>query len=207
LKFKISCLYFQEVATGKTIQGGVPDWPLNHFLSFGPGGRNAGRAPMPVYEFYCSDCHTVFNFLSRRMNLDKRPACPRCGRPELERQVSRFSISRNRSDPPPDGFPDLDDERVANAMLSMAGDMEGLDENDPRVMGRILRRMSETTGLTLGSGFEEALRRLEAGEDPDKIEEEMGDLLTEGNPLSRESIRTLRRRCTPPEHDETLHVL
>lgn len=28
---------------------------------------------MPIYEFYCSDCHAIFNFLSRQMNISKRP--------------------------------------------------------------------------------------------------------------------------------------
>ena len=28
---------------------------------------------MPVYEFYCSDCHAILNFLSRQVNTDKRP--------------------------------------------------------------------------------------------------------------------------------------
>ena len=36
---------------------------------------------MPIYEFYCASCHTVFNFLSKRINTDGTPACPKCGRP------------------------------------------------------------------------------------------------------------------------------
>jgi putative FmdB family regulatory protein len=192
----------------KTIQAPEPGFIAGTSIYFfASKAETQGKFPMPVYEFYCSACHTVFNFLSRRVDLEKRPACPRCGRPELERQVSRFAISKNRSEPPPEGFPDLDDERMEQAMLAMAGEMEGMDENDPRAIGRVMRRMWETTGMSLGSGFQEALRRLEAGEDPDKIEEEMGDLLTEGNPFSRESIKTLRRRYTRPEHDETLYVL
>ncbi len=48
---------------------------------------------MPVYEFYCPDCHTIFNFFSRRVNTAARPACPRCERPELERQVSSSPLA------------------------------------------------------------------------------------------------------------------
>ncbi|MEJ2699815.1 MAG: zinc ribbon domain-containing protein, partial [Desulfuromonadales bacterium] len=59
----------------------------------------------------------------------------------------------------------------------------------------------------LGTGFDEALRRIEAGEDPEAIEEEMGDLLSGENPFSRKTIKNLRRRYTPPEQDETLYVL
>ena len=54
---------------------------------------------MPIYEFYCADCHAVFNFLARKPDTKKRPKCPRCGRPKLDRKVSRFAISKGRSEP------------------------------------------------------------------------------------------------------------
>ena len=54
---------------------------------------------MPIYEFYCADCHAVFNFLARKPDTKKRPNCPRCGRPNLDRKVSRFAISKGRSEP------------------------------------------------------------------------------------------------------------
>jgi putative FmdB family regulatory protein len=163
---------------------------------------------MPVYEFYCAACHAVFNFLSGRVNTYRRPDCPKCGRPELERQVSRFAYSKGRTEEP-DGMPDLDDERLERAMAGLAGEMEGMDENDPRAMARMMRKLSDATGMDLGSGFDEAMRRLESGEDPEKIEEEMGNLFDEGegNPFSRETIKGLRRKYVPPVHDETLYVL
>ena len=46
---------------------------------------------MPIYEFYCPDCHTIFNFFSARIETEKRPDCPRCGRSKLERRMSVFS--------------------------------------------------------------------------------------------------------------------
>ena len=49
---------------------------------------------MPIYEFYCADCHTIFNFLSKAVNTSKRPPCPKCRR-KLERQVSLFSMGGN----------------------------------------------------------------------------------------------------------------
>lgn len=39
-------------------------------------------------------------------------------------------------------------------------------------------------GLNLGSGMEEALNRMERGEDPEKIEEEMEDLLEQEDPFT-----------------------
>jgi len=162
---------------------------------------------MPVYEFYCNDCHTIFNFLARRADTEKRPACPRCRRPELERRVSLFAVSRGRKDEPIDGMPDLDEERLEKAMMGMAAEMEGIDENDPRQMARFMRRLTESTGMNLGAGMEEAMRRLEAGEDPEMIEAEMGDLLEADTPISFEGIRRLRRRIAPPAHDDTLYPL
>ena len=35
---------------------------------------------MPIYEFYCSGCHTILSFLARTPNTRKRPACPHCGK-------------------------------------------------------------------------------------------------------------------------------
>lgn len=163
---------------------------------------------MPVYEFYCADCHMIFNFLSRRVNTDRLPDCPRCGRPELARQVSRFAVSKGRTEEPgDDGFPDIDEERLEKAMMGLAGEMEGVDENDPRAMARFMRKLSEATGMNLGSGFDEAVRRMEAGEDPARLEEELGDLFDAENPFSGERLKGLRRKYTPPAHDETLYTL
>ncbi len=163
---------------------------------------------MPVYEFYCPDCHTIFNFLSRRVNADKRPSCPRCSRPALERQVSRFAFSRGRGEEPEqEGMPDLDEGRLERAMMSLAGEMEGIDENDPRQMARFMRTFSEAAGMNLGEGFQEAMRRLEEGEDPESIEQEMGDLLDGENPFSGQGMKRIRRRYVAPAHDETLYRL
>jgi hypothetical protein len=53
-------------------------------------------------------------------------------------------------------------------------------------MARMMRKLFDTTGLPLGPNMEEAIRRMEAGEDPDKIEEELGDLLDQEDPFGGE---------------------
>jgi putative FmdB family regulatory protein len=167
---------------------------------------------MPVYEFYCGDCHAIFNFLSRQVNTAKRPICPRCGRPELERQVSRFAISKNRPEPGGEDLPEgLDEEKMEQAMMALAGEMEGVDENDPRAMARFMRKFSEMTGMNLGDEAQEAMRRLEGGEDPEQIEAEMGDLFGDGDNLDglfgKERLSVIRRRLAPPDHDDTLYTM
>jgi len=63
------------------------------------------------------------------------------------------------------------------------------------------------TGLELGSGMEEALRRMEAGEDPEQIEAEMGDLLEEEDPLIFQGQKKSPSRRRPPRKDDKLYEL
>jgi putative FmdB family regulatory protein len=161
---------------------------------------------MPVYEFYCALCHAIFNFFSRRVNIDKRPACPKCRRPDLEKLVSPFAISKNLQQQQV-GMPDIDETKMEQAMIAMAGEMENMNEEDPKAMASFMRRFSSLTGMELGDGAEEALSRLEAGEDPEQIESEMGDLFEGGNLFSQKNLKGLRKRYLPPKHDEKLYLL
>jgi putative FmdB family regulatory protein len=169
---------------------------------------------MPIYEFYCATCHRIYNFLSRRVSPDARPACPDCDQPELSRRVSSFAISKGRKEPAGgDGGPDLpadfDESRLEQAMESLAGEAEGLNEDDPRQAAQLMRKLFSATGLPTGGGMEEALRRMESGEDPEKVEAEMGDMLD--NPFAEAKsgggLRALRRSLVAPSVDPTLHEM
>lgn len=169
---------------------------------------------MPVYEFYCCDCHTVFSFLSRKMQPGCRPACPRCARPGLERQVSRFAVSSSRQEgtEQTDLPAGLDEQRLEQAMLGLADEMATMDENDPRSMARFMRKLADQSSIHLPDGVQEALCRMEKGEDPEQIEQDLGGMLTDDasglNQLFRqEGFRGLKRRYTVPDHDETLYRL
>ena len=48
---------------------------------------------MPIYEFYCEDCNTIFNFFSRSINTTKKPKCPVCKTKTLSRQMSAFAFT------------------------------------------------------------------------------------------------------------------
>ncbi len=166
---------------------------------------------VPIYEFYCGDCHRIYNFLSRTVNTAKRPACPRCGRPKLERKVSRFAISKNRVEPQgeDDLPPGLDESKMESLLDEIARQSDGIDEDDPRAMARMMRKLYDGTGMHLGPGMEEAMRRMEAGEDPDQIEEDMGDVLEQEDPMmgTPGSLRQFSRRLRAPSVDETLYEL
>jgi putative FmdB family regulatory protein len=48
---------------------------------------------MPIYEFYCNDCNTIFNFFSKTVNTSKKPKCPKCKAKTLSRQMSAFAFT------------------------------------------------------------------------------------------------------------------
>jgi hypothetical protein len=59
----------------------------------------------------------------------------------------------------------------------MERDLAHLDENNPRHMAHMMRKMKDLMPPdAMPKDFEVAIKRLEAGEDPEKIEADMGDL-------------------------------
>ncbi len=166
---------------------------------------------MPIYEFYCPDCHTVFNFFAKTINTAKRPACPRCNRADLDRMFSRFAVSKGLAESAAgETPPDMDESKMEQVFAEMERESAGMNEDDPRQMGRMMRKLYDATGLRLGDNVAEAIRRMEAGEDPDKIEAEMGDLLGAEEPQLGEGgggLRQFSKRLRPPAVDETLYDL
>jgi len=162
---------------------------------------------MPIYEFYCKNCHMIFNFFSSSVNTEKNPKCPKCRKKKLDRQMSAFSSPRNRGEEEDMPMPDMDEAQMERAMNTLAKEAEHMDENDPRQAANLMRKLTDMTGLDLGPGMEEALSRMEAGEDPEKIEQEMGDLLEGEEPFDfkKKSYKTLKNR--PPKVDEKLYYL
>ena len=141
---------------------------------------------MPIYEFACPKCRRIFSFLSRRLSPARLPVCPQCGNKKLSKQVSRFALSKGVMEPAAGGEmagdgpppPDYNDPRVERAMMEMERDMEHLDENNPRHMAHMIRKMKDLMPPgTVPKELDAAIKRLEAGEDPETIEADMGDVL------------------------------
>lgn len=163
---------------------------------------------MPIYEFYCQACHMIFNFFSSSVNTSKKPLCPRCRKTRLERRPSVFASLRKRGEDEEDTpLPDLDEAKMEQAMSVLAREAENVDENDPRQAADLMRKLTAMTGLDLGSGMQEALQRMEDGEDPEKIEEEMGAILEEEEPFNLKKKAAAFRRYLPPKVDEKLYDL
>ena len=64
-------------------------------------------------------------------------------------------------------------------MMRFGSELENMDDNDPKAMAMAVRKMTEIAGEPVTPAMEEMIRRLEAGEDPDRIEEDLGDALEE----------------------------
>lgn len=163
---------------------------------------------MPIYEFYCKQCHTIFNFFSKTINTDKQPNCPQCKNFTLSRQMSSFAVTgRAKEGDEMDDLP-LDEGKVEQAMQMLAGEADGINEDDPKQAANLMRKLTQMTGLELGNGMEEALHRMESGEDPEQIEAEMGDFLESEDPFQVKGKKVARSMGhSAPRRDETLYDL
>ncbi len=119
---------------------------------------------MPIYEYRCADCKKRVSVFFRSISAvnHSRARCPVCGGANLTRLVSRVRMVRSE----------------AGRMDSLADEsaLDGLDESDPRSVGRWMRKMAHETGEEMPPEFDEVVGRLEAGEDPESIEQSMPEL-------------------------------
>lgn len=114
---------------------------------------------MPIYEYGCPKCRKIFSFLVRGSGK-KKFKCPRCGSSGLKRVYSSFALAHS--------------EESRLEKLADPANFSGLAGNDPRAMARLMRKMARETGEELDDEMREVVERLEAGEDPEKLEEMMG---------------------------------
>jgi hypothetical protein len=100
----------------------------------------------------------------------------------MEKMVSPFAVTNRAKKSAKDaptadgggGASAADDPRMEAAMDAMEREFAGVDENDPRAMARMMRRMSELTGEKIDGQMEEIVRKLEEGADPESLEDELG---------------------------------
>lgn len=165
---------------------------------------------MPIYEFYCPVCNTVFNFLSRKINTQTVPPCPRCSKDTLQRQASLFATPKSRNhdtcDDPMDQLP-IDETKMEHAMQRLAGEVDGIDENDPRQAARLMQKLSDMTGLKYNDSIQEAIDRMEAGEDPEKVEESMGDTMDDEMPFKLPGSKQSTQSRPPRTYDPKLYEM
>ena len=137
---------------------------------------------MPIFEYACPICRRIFQFLSKRLKPTRKPVCPQCGNRRLTKEISQFAALQGAAEPEAvgdasDGMPDFNDPRMQHVMREMERDMAHLDENNPKHMAHMMRKMKDLmpAGM-MPKEMNDAIRRLESGEDPAKIEEDMGEV-------------------------------
>lgn len=165
---------------------------------------------MPIYEFFCKKCNTVYKFYSRTIDTTTIPKCPGCKRVKLERVFSSFATlsKKDKEGGHEAGLAGIDESRLEKAMDMLEKEAGSIDEDDPRKAADLMRKLTDAAGISMGEGMEEALSRLERGEDPDDIEGEMGGLLDdESFSFESKKKKGAKRVQAKPKVDETLYEL
>lgn len=192
---------------------------------------------MPIYEYYCPDNNTIYQFYAKTLAQGKIiPRCPDNPAFRMEKSISSFAVKtggKKSESEPAGGAGDMpgagagsgdpaEDARMEAAMNAMESEFANVDENDPRAMGRMMRRMAELTGEKIDGEMEEVVRKLEEGADPEELEEKLGGGSTDdeggmGDPYGegpgmeapkadpKEPRQKFRARRLPPRRDPKLH--
>ncbi|PTX99035.1 FmdB family transcriptional regulator [Opitutus sp. ER46] len=187
---------------------------------------------MPIYEYYCPDNNTIYQFYAKTLAQGQIiPRCPDNPAFQMRKLVSAFAVTRGgRKDDGAEpkgpagadaGGDPAEDARMEAAMDAMEKEFSSVDENDPKAMARMMRRMSELTGEKIDGEMEEVVRKLEEGTDPDSLEEQLGgadepgagmdDPYGEGpagdaaKPDPKEPKHRFKARRLPPRRDPKLY--
>ncbi len=185
---------------------------------------------MPIHEFYSPDTHKIYSFYAKTLAQGRlTPKCPDNPKARMRKLVSAFAVTGKAKEPSAQ-TPDLGsgtlsaddpaaDVRMEAAMGAMEQEFASVDEDDPKAMARMMRRMSELTGEKFDGPMEEAVRKLEEGADPDSLEDGMGGAFGDegaddphgdgppppGPKEPKEPRAKLKVRRPPPVRDPKLH--
>jgi len=117
---------------------------------------------MPIYQYRCLNCHKRFEIFMSYAEYGTRPVlCTHCSSENVLRRIGRIRIAKSEESR-------LDDLADPSALAGL--------EDDPRELGRMMRKMSREMGEDMGPEFDEVIGRLEAGQSPEDIESELPDL-------------------------------
>jgi putative FmdB family regulatory protein len=120
---------------------------------------------MPTYDYRCLDCRKRFDVFMAYSEYGTKPvACPHCGSQNVSRRLSRVRLLRSEES----RLESLEDFADPSAL-------EGL-EDDPRALGKMMRKMGSELGEEMPPEFDEVVDRLEKGQNPEEIEKELPDL-------------------------------
>ncbi len=118
---------------------------------------------MPTYDFICQKCSQRFDiFLTFSEYGKTKVTCAHCGSESVRRRMTKVRIAKSEE----------------SRMESMADDVSGFEglEDDPKALGRVMRKMGKEMGEELPPEFDDVVGRLEAGQSPEEIESALPDL-------------------------------
>lgn len=118
---------------------------------------------MPIYEYQCNKCNKRVSVLTLRVSEEVQPECDRCGSKKLSRLMSRFAMVKS--------------EEARLDALADPSNFSGLDENDPKSMAKLMRKMGKEMGEDLaGEDFDQMVEEMESGKMPEDDGMGGGDL-------------------------------
>ena len=118
---------------------------------------------MPTYDFICNNCNQRFDvFLTFAEYGKKTVTCAHCKSKNVRRRMTKVRIAKSED----------------SRMESMADNFSGIDsiDDDPKEMGRVMRKMGREMGEELPPEFNEVVDRLEKGQSPEEIESAVPNL-------------------------------
>jgi len=140
---------------------------------------------MPIYEYYCNKCNTIFDFYSRTFSVEKDPVCPRC-KGGLKKYVSSFAFSQKMKGP--DSLP------MSTKMLDEGMKrLKSHDTKNPEDAAKLRKKFSKMMGVN----FEEGKKKSDIVLESEYDEKRMS---VKDKPVSAE-------HDAPPERDETLYEI
>lgn len=117
---------------------------------------------MPTYQYICHHCKKRFEvYLTYAEYGQAEVNCPACHSTNVRRRIGRIRIART------------EESRLED--LADPSSLDGIEE-DPKALGRLMRKMGNELGEEMGPEFDEVVSRLEKGQDPEEIERELPDL-------------------------------
>ena len=109
---------------------------------------------MPIYEYECGKCHRRSSVLTMRISEKVDTVCKHCGSSKLSRLMSRFAMPKS--------------EEARMEALSDPSTFGDLDENDPKSVARVMRKLGKEMGDEIGGPeMDQAIEELESGGDLD----------------------------------------
>jgi putative FmdB family regulatory protein len=107
---------------------------------------------MPIYEYRCEKCRRISSVLTTRVSEKVEAVCAHCGGKKMSRLMSRFAMPRS--------------EESRMEALADPSRMGNVDENDPKSVARMMKRMGqEMVDEFGGEEFDEAVEEIESSGD------------------------------------------